>query len=148
MIKINVPIFGEAVDNRVGCACVRSEVHSKSLYFPLSFALYLKLLKENERLFKDNNNSLWPYDHPDHKGRSQGPEWVSPFLRHQGKEGLELGFEAGSAVCLQFFQWSCMDVRVGLWRRLSNEELMVLNCGVGEDSWESLGLQGDPTSPF
>ena len=22
-----------------------------------------------------------------------------------------------------------------------------LNCGVGEDSWESLGLQGDPTSP-
>ena len=27
------------------------------------------------------------------------------------------------------------------------EELMLLNCGVGEDSWESLGLQGDPTSP-
>ena len=23
-----------------------------------------------------------------------------------------------------------------------------MNCGVGEDSWESLGLQGDPTSPF
>ena len=41
-----------------------------------------------------------------------------------------------------------MDVRVGLWRRLSAEELMLLNCGVGEDSWESLGLQGDPTSPF
>ena len=33
--------------------------------------------------------------------------------------------------------WSCMDVRVGLWRRLSTEELMLLNCGVGEDSWES-----------
>ena len=41
-----------------------------------------------------------------------------------------------------------MDVRVELWRRLSPEELMLLNCGVGEDSWESLGLQGDPTSPF
>ena len=41
-----------------------------------------------------------------------------------------------------------MDVRVGLWRRLSAEELMLLNCGVGEDSWKSLGLQGDPTSPF
>ena len=27
------------------------------------------------------------------------------------------------------------------------EKLMLLNCGVGEDSWESLGLQGDPTSP-
>ena len=25
---------------------------------------------------------------------------------------------------------------------------MLLKCGVGEDSWESLGLQGDPTSPF
>ena len=41
-----------------------------------------------------------------------------------------------------------MDVRVELWRRLSTEELMLLNCGVGEDSWESLGLQGDPTNPF
>ena len=27
------------------------------------------------------------------------------------------------------------------------EEFMLLNCGVGEDSWKSLGLQGDPTSP-
>ena len=26
-------------------------------------------------------------------------------------------------------------------------ELKLLNGGVGEDSWESLGLQGDPTSP-
>ena len=40
-----------------------------------------------------------------------------------------------------------MDVRGGLWRRLSTKELMLLNCGVGEDSWESLGLQGDPISP-
>ena len=40
-----------------------------------------------------------------------------------------------------------MDVRVGMWRKWSAEELMLLNCGVGEDSWESLGLQGDPTSP-
>ena len=30
--------------------------------------------------------------------------------------------------------------------KLSAEELMLLNYGVGEDSWESLGLQGDPTS--
>ena len=33
-------------------------------------------------------------------------------------------------------------------KRLSAKELMLLNCGVGEDSGESLGLQGDPTSPF
>ena len=34
-----------------------------------------------------------------------------------------------------------MDVRVGLWRKLRAEELMLLNCGVGEDSWEYLGLK-------
>ena len=45
------------------------------------------------------------------------------------------------------FQWSCMDVTVGLWRKLSAEKLMLLNCSAGEDSWESLGLQGDPASP-
>ena len=32
--------------------------------------------------------------------------------------------------------------------KLNPEELMLLSCGVGEDSWESLGLQEDPTSPF
>ena len=32
-----------------------------------------------------------------------------------------------------FFQ-SCMDVRVGLCRRVRAEELMLLNCGAGEDS--------------
>ena len=28
----------------------------------------------------------------------------------------------------------CMDVRVGLERKLSTEELMLLNCGAGQDS--------------
>ena len=27
---------------------------------------------------------------------------------------------------------SCMDVRVGLWRKLSAKQLMLLNCGVGQ----------------
>ena len=35
---------------------------------------------------------------------------------------------------LWFFPWSCMNVRVGLWGKLSTEEIMLLNCGVGEDS--------------
>ena len=35
---------------------------------------------------------------------------------------------------LCFFQQSCMDVRVGLQRKLSAKELMLLNCGAGEDS--------------
>ena len=30
-------------------------------------------------------------------------------------------------------------------KKVSAEELMLLNCGVGGDSWESLGLQGEQT---
>ena len=41
-----------------------------------------------------------------------------------------------------------MDVRVGPQRRLSAKELMFWNCGAGEDSSESLELQGDQTSEF
>ena len=41
-----------------------------------------------------------------------------------------------------------MVVRVELWRKLSAEELMLLNCGVGEDSWESLGPKEiNPVNP-
>ena len=32
-------------------------------------------------------------------------------------------------------------------RKLSAEELMLSNCAAGKDSYESLGLRGDPTSP-
>ena len=32
-------------------------------------------------------------------------------------------------------------------KKLNAEEMMLLNCGVGEDSRESLEQQGDPTSP-
>jgi len=34
-----------------------------------------------------------------------------------------------------------------LWMwELDHWKLMILKCGVGKDSWKSLGLQGDPTS--
>ena len=39
-----------------------------------------------------------------------------------------------------------MDVRIGPWRKLITEELMLLNCGVGEDSWESLTARGSNQS--
>ena len=29
-------------------------------------------------------------------------------------------------------------------KKAEHRKLMLLNCGIGEDSWESLGLQGDP----
>ena len=65
---------------------------------------------------------------------------------------------------LIYFPWSdgtrCHDLsflnvessgRVWLWEldceEMSAEKLMLLSCGVGEDSWESLGLQGNATSP-
>ena len=38
-----------------------------------------------------------------------------------------------------------MDLRVEPWRRLSIKVLMLLNCGVGADSWESPGQHGDQT---
>ena len=31
--------------------------------------------------------------------------------------------------------------------KADHQRIDALNCGVGEDSWESLGQQGDPTSP-
>ena len=47
------------------------------------------------------------------------------------------------AMVFPVVMYGCMDVTV--WLRA--EELMLLNCDVGEDSWESLRLKGDPTSP-
>ena len=41
-----------------------------------------------------------------------------------------------------------MDVRVGLWRRLSTEELMLLNCGVGADSWEIQPVHSKGDQPW
>ena len=31
-------------------------------------------------------------------------------------------------------------------KKAEHQSIDVLNCGVGEDSWEFLGLQGDPTN--
>ena len=53
-----------------------------------------------------------------------------------------------------FFQWSRAMVFLVViygcesWTVKKAEHRALLNCGVGEDSWEFLGLQGDPTSPF
>ena len=58
---------------------------------------------------------------------------------------------ANSGLSSQSFGFSCGHV--WMWDSdykecwVPKNWLMLLNCGVGEDSWESLGLQGDPTSP-
>ena len=41
---------------------------------------------------------------------------------------------------------SHVQLRFGPERKLSTEELMLSNCDTGEDSWNSLGLQGNQTS--
>ena len=79
---------------------------------------------------------IWCQDYPKMYLMGEGPGAILSFKTF-------LSFINRLLVTIQFFLWSCMDVRVGLWR-LSAEELMLLNCGIGE----SLGLQGDPTSPF
>ena len=40
-----------------------------------------------------------------------------------------------------------MDVRVGLYRKLSTEELMLSNCGAREDPWRSNQLIQKEISP-
>ena len=44
------------------------------------------------------------------------------------------------------YGFSHSPVRMGELDHKEGWMLMHLNCGVGEDSWESLGLQGDQTS--
>ena len=72
------------------------------------------------------------YDQPRQHIKKQTHHFANKGLSSQG-----YGFSSSHVWML----------RVGLWRKLSAKEMMLLNCGVGEDSWESLGLQGDPTSP-
>ena len=60
------------------------------------------------------------------------------------------GHFANKGLYSQTYGFPVILYRCESWtiRRLSLKESMLLNCGVGEDSWESLGLPGDPTSPF
>ena len=58
------------------------------------------------------------------------------YFAHKGPSSQGYGFSSGHV-----WMWELVV------KKLNAEELILLNCGVGEDSWESLGLQGDPTSP-
>ena len=70
--------------------------------------------------------------------------YVSEKISFVAFTGIECWYFVQNCFLSKFYGW----LRVGLWRKLSTEELMLLNCGDGEDSREFLGLQGDPTSPF
>jgi len=55
---------------------------------------------------------------------------------------------ANKGLSSQNYGFSSSHVWIESWniKKLSAKEFMLLSCGVGEDSWQSLGLQGDPTS--
>ena len=54
------------------------------------------------------------------------------YFANKGPSSQSYGFSSSHV-----WMWE-----LGLQRKLSVEEFMLLNHGVGEDSWESLGLQG------
>ena len=72
------------------------------------------------------------YDQPGQHIKKQRHYFVNKGLSSQG-----YGFSSGHV-----WMWE-LDYKES-W---APKKIMLLNCGVGEDSWESLGLQGDPTSP-
>jgi len=87
------------------------------------------------------SNGLWP--HGLQHARLPCPSPVPGACSNSGSSSQWCHPTISSSVvpfssCLKWI------ISVFLW----NYEWMLLNCGVGEDSWESLGLQGDPTSPF
>ena len=71
------------------------------------------------------------YDQPRQHVKKQRHYFVNKGPSSQG-----YGFSSGHV-----WMWQ-LDHK----KKLSAKELMHLNCGVGEDTWESLGLHGDPTS--
>ena len=72
-----------------------------------------------------------------------GHDWVT-FRQHIKKQRH---YFANKVLSSQSYGFS--SSHVSTWELDYKESWvpMLLNCGVGEDSWESLGLQGDPTSP-
>ena len=97
-----------------------------------------------------------------YRGIAGIPIWSAPTPRESEMRGQTTacwtaGWEgrrprwAGKGSCPS----SCYLLSAYPWRRetfillvRSTVKLgLILDCGAGEDSWESLGLQGDPTSP-
>ena len=58
------------------------------------------------------------------------------YFADKGSSSQSYGFSSSHVGCAS---WTIKNAGI--------EEPMVLNCSVGEDSWESLGLQGDTISP-
>ena len=71
--------------------------------------------------------------------------WKKTFDKSRQHIKKQKYYFASKGPSSQSYGFSSSHVQSWTIRKLSTEELMLLNCGVGEDSWESLGLQGHPT---
>jgi len=74
------------------------------------------------------------------------------LLGRKAMTNLDSRLKSRTSLCWQRWVesklWVFFSSHVCMWQldhKTSTEELMLLNCGAGEDSWESLGLQGGQT---
>ena len=68
--------------------------------------------------------------------------WLSDFRLPTFMLQIITPWSKDFRTCQLYHQYSGFQVK---FYSPNAKELMLLNCGVGEDSWESLGLQGDPS---
>ena len=130
------------------------EKHSSTLHYSLNYKQRSCLIghclsqRESSLLMVEVNNSLKPEKKLLYEGQTcRGVIGKGKWFRNGDWKDI--------MILWSDFSLSPLDHGMAFWsshktakeRKLSAEELM-LNCGVGEDSWESLGLQGDPTSLF
>ena len=74
----------------------------------------------------------------------EGPSlFIQGFSKHGPQDNFWLSVDEHGLMWALMHMFQCL---VNYSRKLSTEELMLLDCGVGEDSWNSLGLQGEPTN--
>ena len=64
--------------------------------------------------------------------------WKESYDQPRQNTEKQRHYFANKGLSSQGYGFSSSHVwRMGLWRRLSTKELMLSNCGAGEDSWES-----------
>ena len=73
----------------------------------------------------------------------EGKLWPTYIAYSKADITLPIKVHLAKAMVFPVVMYGCESWTVKKAERRS----MLLNCGVGGDSWESLGLQGDPTSP-
>ena len=89
-------------------------------------------------------------------GQSIGVSASTSILPMNTQDWYPLGWTSWSS--LELYTINCTHFVISVPRflafkatsmceKLISALFLLLNCGVGEDSWESPGLQGDPTSP-